>query len=65
MQMQLQPLHKFDIGMGGEGVGGKVRLNGSALGVIIDARGRPLRLPQDREKRRELHKRWMLALEKR
>ncbi|MGB9640072.1 MAG: glutamate mutase L [Anaerolineales bacterium] len=65
MQMQLQPLHKFDIGMGGEGVGGKVRLNGSALGVIIDARGRPLRLPQDREKRVELHKRWLLALEKR
>lgn len=65
MQMQLQPLHKFDIGMGGEGVGGKVRLNGSALGVIIDARGRPLRLPQDPEKRREIHKRWLFALEKR
>lgn len=65
MQMQLQPLHKFDIGMGGDGIGGKVRLNGSALGVIIDARGRPLRLPQDKEKRRELHKRWLLTLEKR
>ncbi len=65
MEMHLQPFHKFDIGMGGEGVGGKVRLNGSALGVIIDARGRPLHFPQDMNKRRELNQRWLLTLEKR
>lgn len=64
LQLHLQPYHGFDIGMGGAGVGGRVRLAGSALGVIIDARGRPLQLPRDAQQRREMLKRWMNTLEK-
>ncbi len=44
-ELQLQPLHKYDVGMGGLGRGGSLRVVGGALGVIIDARGRPLSLP--------------------
>lgn len=61
-RLKLHPLHKADVGMGGPGRGGSVRVIGGALGVIIDARGRPLRLPQDTGRRRELMKKWLWAL---
>jgi hypothetical protein len=61
-QLHLQPLHKADVGMGGPGIGGNVRVMGGALGVVIDARGRPLRLPSDLSRRRELFKRWNWVL---
>lgn len=35
---------------------------GSALGVVIDARGRPLRLPEEGRERRALLWRWLVAL---
>jgi hypothetical protein len=57
-QLHLQPLHRADVGMGGPGIGGNVRVMGGALGVVIDARGRPLRLPADPGRRREMFKRW-------
>lgn len=60
--LRLQPLHNFDIGMGAAGRGGKMRITGGALGLIIDARGRPLSLPEDRGKRRELYQRWLHSL---
>jgi hypothetical protein len=41
--LHLTPLHKFDVGMG-FGRGGSVKVTGGVLGVIIDARGRPLRV---------------------
>ncbi len=61
-QLHLQPLHRFDIGMGAPGRSGRVRVVGGALGIIIDARGRPLNLPQDPGRRREIIKRWLWAL---
>jgi hypothetical protein len=57
-QLHLQPLHRADVGMGGPGIGGNVRVMGGSLGVVIDARGRPLRLPADPGRRRDLFKRW-------
>ena len=33
-----------------------------ALGVVIDARGRPLQLPSDAVRRRELFKKWLWTL---
>jgi hypothetical protein len=60
--LHLQPLHKADIGMGGPGHGGSVRVMGGALGVVIDARGRPLRLAEDPGRRRELLKKWLWTL---
>ncbi len=57
-QLHIQPLHRFDVGMGGPGRGGRLRVVGGALGVVIDARGRPLYLPNDPALRRELIAKW-------
>lgn len=57
--LHLTPLHRFDVGMGGPGRGGSVKVMGGVFGVVVDARGRPLRLPPDAARRRELHKKWL------
>jgi hypothetical protein len=57
--LHLQPLNRFDVGMGGPGRGGSVRVVGGALGVVIDARGRPVRLPDDAQRRRDVLKKWL------
>lgn len=56
--LQLQPVNRFDVGLGGPGRGGSVKVSGGALGVVIDARGRPIRLPGETSKRRETLKKW-------
>jgi hypothetical protein len=61
-KLHLQPLHRYDVGMGGPGRSGGLRVMGGALGVIIDARGRPLQLPEDLERRQELYKKWLWTL---
>jgi hypothetical protein len=61
-KLHLQPLNRADVGMGGPGRGGTVRVVGGALGVVIDARGRPLRLSKDPGKRHEQQKKWLWSL---
>jgi hypothetical protein len=61
--LYLTPLHRFDVGLGGPGRGGSLKVVGGALGVVIDARGRPLRLSGDPGRRRELHKKWLGTFE--
>ncbi len=61
-KLQLQPLHRADVGMGAPGRGGGLRVMGGALGVIIDARGRPLVMPEDISRRRDLIKKWLWTL---
>ncbi len=53
----LQPFNRFDVGFG-PGRSGGVKVTGGALGLVIDARGRPLHLPSDAGRRRELLKKW-------
>ena len=60
-RLSLQPLRRADAGLG-PGKGGAVQVTGGALGVVIDARGRPLQLPNDPVRRRELMKRWSYAV---
>ena len=50
VSLHLRPLHRFDIGMGGPGKAGKVNAVGGSMGIIIDARGRPLQFYPDEEK---------------
>ncbi len=57
--LQLQPLHRFDIEMGGPGWGGGVKIVGGSLGLVVDARGRPLALSQDAGRRQEMLKKWL------
>lgn len=61
-RLRLQPLHRSDVGMGGLGRGGSVRVVGGVLGVVIDARGRPIRLPRDPSRRQDLYKKWLWTL---
>jgi len=56
-RLSLQPLSRADAGLGA-GRSGAIQVTGGALGVIIDARGRPLKLPSDPVRRRELIKKW-------
>ena len=56
-QLSLNPLRRADAGLG-PGRSGMVPVTGGALGVVIDARGRPLQFPSDPVRRRELIKKW-------
>jgi hypothetical protein len=56
-RFSLQPLNRADAGLGA-GRSGTVPVTGGAMGVVIDARGRPLQLPSDLVRRRELIKKW-------
>lgn len=61
-ELTLKPSGETDIGFGGPGVGGRLKVPGGSMGVVIDARGRPLLLPESDEKRVEVLKRWQLIL---
>lgn len=56
-RLSLQPLRRADAGLG-PGKSAVVPVTGGALGIVIDARGRPIQLPTDPVRRRELMKRW-------
>ena len=59
-RLYLQPFHRTDIGFGpGRSNEGGIPVTGTALGVVIDARGRPLRIPADPARRREIIKKWL------
>jgi hypothetical protein len=57
-RLTLQPLSRSDIG-NGPGRNATLQVAGGVLGVVIDARGRPLVLPEDPVRRRELFKKWL------
>lgn len=57
--LELRPGRHFDVGLGGPGKGGKRSVNGGLVGLIIDARGRPLRLPGDPQRRRTQMQQWL------
>ncbi len=55
--LEIRPHRHFDIGMG-PGQGGKVEVLGGLVGLVVDARGRPLALP------RKADQGWMRALKR-
>jgi hypothetical protein len=62
-RLYLQPLHQADLGLGP----GRTReegfpVTGTVLGLVFDARGRPLSLPADDVQRREIIKKWQWTL---
>jgi hypothetical protein len=60
--LELQPLQRTDIGFGpGRGVK-QIDVTGGMYGLIIDARGRPLILPSDPVRRRDLLKHWLFKV---
>jgi hypothetical protein len=60
-KLTIQCLRGADVGFG-PGRGGVISVTGGALGVVFDGRGRPLNLPADAVRRRELIKKWSWTL---
>ena len=60
--LTLRPERGIDVGFGGPGKAGALRIAGGAVGLIIDARGRPLVLAKDPARRRELNKKWLFDI---
>ncbi|MBI1794062.1 MAG: glutamate mutase L [Chloroflexi bacterium] len=60
-KLTLQPQRGADVGFG-PGRGGTLSVSGGAMGVVIDGRGRPLALPEDSVRRRELIKKWIWTI---
>lgn len=58
-KLSLRPERGYDVGFGSLGRSGSLRVSGGLVGVIIDARGRPLILPADRGQQIELNQRWL------
>ncbi len=58
-KLDLRPLKRFDVGLGGPGRGGKVEAVGGLVGLVVDARGRPLEIPDDMDRRRKRLRRWL------
>ncbi len=57
--LELRPTRRFDVGLGVRGQAGTTKVEGGALGIIIDARGRPLPFAQDPAEQREKMQRWL------
>ena len=62
IRLYLAPEKDSDVGMGKRGLGGWVSVVGAEVGVIIDARGRPLQLPKSTLARSKLIRDWIWAL---
>ncbi len=61
-ELYLAPEDESDVGMGLPGLGGWVGVMESKVGVVVDARGRPLKLPSDEIARAEALHNWLWEL---
>jgi len=61
-ELYLSPQDDSDVGMGLPGLGGWVTVLDSKVGVVVDARGRPLNLPVDEIARAEKLHNWLWEL---
>ncbi|HQN69848.1 MAG TPA: hypothetical protein PLW19_08380, partial [Anaerolineaceae bacterium] len=62
MRVCLAPGRFSDVGMGMVGLGGWISVPDTELGLIIDARGRPLILPENPEARAKSWRNWLWDL---
>ncbi len=60
--VEIEPAKELDVGAG-PGNRLNAEIDGGVVGIILDARGRPLLLPQDDKERRKRMLRWFSALE--
>ncbi len=61
-KLEIRPGRHFDIGLGQPGRGAITEVEGGILGIVVDARGRPLRLPKDESARQAQLKEWHAQL---
>lgn len=57
--LELQPARHIDVGLGGPGKSGKRHVSGGLVGLIVDARGRPLTLASEPEERHQQVRQWL------
>lgn len=57
--LELRPTRRFDVGLGSKGQAGTTKVEGGLLGIIIDARGRPLPMDRDAAAQQERVQRWL------
>jgi hypothetical protein len=57
--LNLRPTRRFDVGLGVKGKAAETPAQGGILGIVIDARGRPLPIAADPEQQREKMQRWL------
>jgi hypothetical protein len=57
-KVTLQPMRRVDIGYG-PGKGHTINIRGGAIGLVIDARGRPLTLPAAESERQRVLQHWL------
>jgi hypothetical protein len=57
--LELRPTRRFDVGLGTKGQAGTTKVEGGVIGIIIDARGRPLPIAEDAGEQREKMQRWL------
>jgi len=60
--LEIRPARHLDIGLGQPGRSAVAEVEGGILGVIIDTRGRPLRLPRNDEQRQKKLIQWADSL---
>ncbi len=61
-EVTIDPVRRFDVGAG-RGRAHTVTVQGGVVGLIIDARGRPIALPEDDDERLAALRRWNAALD--
>jgi uncharacterized protein (TIGR01319 family) len=57
--LELRPSRHFDVGLGTKGQAGMTKVEGGVIGIIIDARGRPLPTADNPEIQRQRMQRWL------
>jgi hypothetical protein len=58
-RLTLRPERGIDVGFGGPGRAGMVPVSGGGVGLIIDARGRPIVMPKAPNERQEMNQQWL------
>jgi hypothetical protein len=61
-EIRLEPVHGFDVGSG-PGKKRTATIHGGTVGIVLDGRGRPLELPQDRAECRAALVKWNRSME--
>jgi len=61
--VEIRPVRHLDIGLGQPGRGAVAEVEGGLLGIIIDARGRPLQLADKNNDRQRQIQQWLKALD--
>jgi hypothetical protein len=57
--LELRPTRRFDVGLGVKGQAGTTKVEGGIIGIIIDARGRPLPFANEPDEQREKTQAWL------